>query len=121
MSLCVPPSLPDELRSLGCGSTLEYVERVAAAVLAETGLLPHINAGVMTAAWTARLKAVSVSQGLMLESTAPSLVQEGGAHAHAPDKDARVRLSALRDAGAAEVPFTTGILVRAVVTHAPIP
>jgi FO synthase len=96
----------------GYGSTLEYVRACAIAVLEETGLLPHLNPGVMTAEELERLKPVSPSMGMMLETTATRLWSEkGGPHYGSPDKDPAVRLKALDDAGRAGVPFTTGILI----------
>src|ERR671933_1809378 len=70
----------EELRSLGCETTLEYLARCARLVLQETGLLPHVNAGVMSEADVAALRAVSVSQGLMLETSAERLSERGGPH-----------------------------------------
>jgi FO synthase len=66
-----------ELAAMGYSSTLEYVEAAATAVIESTGLLPHINAGLVSEAWLARFKHVSASQGLMLEGTAPSLQAAG--------------------------------------------
>ena len=101
----------EALARLGYDSTLAYLEAMAALVLKETGLLPHINAGVMDEAWLARLARASVSQGIMLETTASRLGERGGPHHGAPDKDPAVRLETLRAAGRAGVPFTTGILI----------
>jgi hypothetical protein len=80
------PEAAAELDDMGFATTLEYLAAAAAAVLAETGLLPHINAGVMAAEDVRKLRAVSVSQGLMLESTSEALLQPGGAHFNCPDK-----------------------------------
>ena len=77
----------------------------------ETGLLPHLNPGVMTAADIALLRDVSVSQGIMLETTAERLSRRGGPHFGSPDKVPGVRLDTIRAAGEAAVPFTTGILI----------
>jgi FO synthase len=101
----------DALQLLGVASTLEYLERSAALVLKETSLLPHLNAGVMDEAWLARLRKVSVSQGLMLETAAERLSRKGGPHFGSPDKLPAVRLQTLAAAGRARVPFTTGILI----------
>ena len=84
---------------------------MAALVLRETGLLPHLNPGVMTADEIARLRAVSVSQGIMLETAAERLSRRGGPHFGSPDKEPAVRLATIRAAGEAAVPFTTGILI----------
>ena len=100
-----------ELAELGYESTLAYVEAMCQLVLAETGLLPHVNAGVMDAAWMRRLRAVSASQGLMLETVADRLGERGGPHYRSPDKAPQARLATLRAAGQQQVPFTTGILI----------
>ncbi|MBP6701814.1 MAG: 7,8-didemethyl-8-hydroxy-5-deazariboflavin synthase CofG, partial [Halioglobus sp.] len=99
------------LDELGFADTLSYVEHVASRVLAETGLLPHINAGCMTAAEIAGLRTVSASMGIMLESVAERLCQKGMPHYGSPDKDPALRLQTLELAGQAAVPFTSGILI----------
>jgi FO synthase len=91
----------------GFDSTVAYLAHVARSVLDETGLLPHANAGALSAADLARLRPVSASQGMMLESLNPTLA----AHRGAPDKDPARRLATLRAAGELAIPFTTGILV----------
>src|SRR5581483_2081007 len=101
----------EALAKLGASSTLEYLEQSAALVLKETGLLPHLNPGVMDEAWLARLRKVSVSQGIMLETASERLSQRGGPHFGSPDKLPAVRLATLEAAGRARVPFTTGILI----------
>src|SRR4051812_644588 len=101
----------DELAALGCATTLDYLERCARLVLEETGLLPHINAGVMGLEDVLALRAVSVSQGLMLEGSAPALAARGGPHFGSPDKRPEVRLATIDAAGEARVPFTSGILI----------
>lgn len=105
------PAAAEHLAAMGFDSTLAYVEAAAHAVLHETGLIPHINAGVMDAHWLARLRRVSASQGLMLESTSRALLQPGGPHHACPDKDPAARCAMLRDAGAQRVPFTSGLLI----------
>src|SRR5579871_6867694 len=100
----------EELSELGCGSTVEYLERAARAVLDETGLLPHLNPGVLSAAELAALRPVSASMGMMLETSSVRLSARGGPHFGSPDKHPSVRLDALRVAGEVRVPFTTGIL-----------
>jgi FO synthase len=92
-------------------STLEYLERMAKLVLQETGLLPHLNPGVMDAGDLQRLRPVSVSMGLMLESAAERLCQRGGPHFGSPDKRPERRLATLRSAGELRVPMTTGLLI----------
>ena len=101
----------DALQRLGHATTLSYLAECARVVLEQTGLLPHLNPGVMTAGDIAVLRAVSVSQGLMLESSAERLCERGGPHFGSPDKRPAVRLETLRLAGAANVPITTGLLI----------
>ncbi|MHB1875943.1 MAG: 7,8-didemethyl-8-hydroxy-5-deazariboflavin synthase CofG, partial [Streptosporangiaceae bacterium] len=100
------------LDSRGYDDTLSYVRAMAIAVLEETGLLPHLNPGVLSWQDFARLKPVAPSMGMMLETTAERLFsQPGGPHFGSPDKDPKVRLRVLEDAGRSAVPFTTGILI----------
>jgi FO synthase len=96
----------------GYDDTLSYVRAMAIRVLEETGLLPHLNPGVLTWQDFQRLKPVAPSMGMMLETTADRLYTEkGGPHFGSPDKDPKVRLRVLEDAGRSNVPFTTGILI----------
>ncbi|RLA48205.1 MAG: 7,8-didemethyl-8-hydroxy-5-deazariboflavin synthase subunit CofG, partial [Gammaproteobacteria bacterium] len=99
------------LQDMGFASTLDYVKEVASRVLAETGLLPHINAGCMSAQEIAGLRQVSASMGIMLESTSARLCGKGMPHYGSPDKDPARRLQTLELAGQAAVPFTSGILI----------
>ena len=99
------------LAELGAASTLEYLERAARAVIDETGLLPHLNPGVMDESAIRRLRPVSASMGLMLENVSERLCEPGGPHWGSPDKRPAVRLATLRAAGELAVPFTTGLLV----------
>jgi FO synthase len=101
----------EELARLGCATTLEYVERAARAVLEETGLLPHLNPGVLTREDVLRLRPVSASMGLMLETSSDRLSARGGPHFGSPDKLPARRLETIAAAGEAAVPFTTGILI----------
>ncbi|MGB0629072.1 MAG: 5-amino-6-(D-ribitylamino)uracil--L-tyrosine 4-hydroxyphenyl transferase CofH [Alphaproteobacteria bacterium] len=101
----------DELAELGHGTTISYLAEMAGLVLSETGLLPHLNPGVMTAEDIALLRPVSASMGIMLEGIAPSLSRKSGPHYGSPDKDPAARLETIRLAGEARVPFTTGILI----------
>ncbi|MGZ4402725.1 MAG: 5-amino-6-(D-ribitylamino)uracil--L-tyrosine 4-hydroxyphenyl transferase CofH [Gaiellaceae bacterium] len=101
----------EELEALGCETTLDYVARAAEAVLSETGLLPHLNPGVMTREDAARLRRVSASMGLMLETSSDRLSARGGPHFGSPDKAPARRLETLAAAGEERVPFTTGILI----------
>ena len=100
-----------ELAALGHETTISYLAEAAEAVAAETGLLPHLNPGVMSAADIARLREASVSQGIMLESVSPRLLEKGGAHQGSPDKEPAARLETIRLAGELAVPFTSGILI----------
>jgi FO synthase len=96
----------------GYDDTLSYVRAMAIRVLEETGLLPHLNPGVLSWQDFQRLKPVAPSMGMMLETTATRLFTErGGPHFGSPDKDPAVRLRVLQDAGRSSVPFTTGILI----------
>ncbi len=96
----------------GYDSTLAYVRAMAVRVLEETGLLPHLNPGVMSWEELNRLKPVSPSMGMMLETTSRRLFEtRGEAHHGSPDKDPAVRLRVLEDAGRLSIPFTTGLLV----------
>ena len=94
------------LEEAGYGDTLSYVRACAVAVLEQTGLLPHLNPGVMSWAELQRLKPVAPSMGMMLETTA-----DIPAHHGSPDKMPAVRLRTLEDAGRHAIPFTTGLLI----------
>ncbi|MEV6285220.1 bifunctional FO biosynthesis protein CofGH [Kribbella sp. NPDC051770] len=100
------------LDEAGYDSTLDYVRAMAVRVLEETGLLPHLNPGVMSWQDLQRLKPVAPSMGMMLETTSRRLFEEKGQpHFGSPDKDPSVRLRVLEDAGRSNVPFTTGLLI----------
>ena len=100
------------LDEAGYDDTLSYVRAMAVRVLEETGLLPHLNPGVMSWEEMRRLRPVAPSMGMMLETTAVRLWAEpGGPHFGSPDKEPAVRLRVLEDAGRLSIPFTTGILV----------
>src|SRR5579864_8431054 len=102
----------ERLDARGYDDTLSYVRAMAIRVLEETGLLPHLNPGVLSWQDFARLKPVAPSMGMMLETTARRLFTDpGGPHFGSPDKDPAVRLRVLEDAGRSAVPFTTGILI----------
>ena len=106
------PQAAEWLEEQGYADTLSYVRAMAVRVLEETGLLPHLNPGVLTWAELQRLKPVAPSMGLMLETTSEALWSEPGAvHFGSPDKEPAVRLRVLEDAGRHSIPFTTGILV----------
>jgi FO synthase len=101
----------EALAEMGHASTIEYLVAMCDLVLRETGLLPHANPGVMNAAELGALREVTASQGIMLESTSERLCAPGGVHHGSPDKHPAVRLEVLNLAGAARIPFTTGILI----------
>ncbi len=106
------PQAAEWLDARGYDSTLAYVRAMAVLVLEETGLLPHLNPGVMSWRELAQLKPVAPSMGMMLETTATRLwSQPGGPHYGSPDKEPAVRLRVLQDAGRLAIPFTTGLLV----------
>ena len=101
----------EALDRLGHKTTLSYLTAAARVVLEETGLFPHVNPGVLDASDIAALREVSVSQGIMLESTSERLCERGGPHYGSPDKRPAARLETIRLAGEASVPMTTGLLI----------
>ncbi|MFE7858787.1 bifunctional FO biosynthesis protein CofGH [Streptomyces sp. NPDC057403] len=106
------PEAREWLDAHGYDDTIAYVRAISVRILEETGLLPHLNPGVMS--WTdfQRLKPVAPSMGMMLETTATRLWSEpGGPHHGSPDKEPAVRLRVLEDAGRSSVPFTSGLLI----------
>jgi FO synthase len=105
------PMAREWLESRGYGSTLDYLRAVSIRVIEETGLLPHLNPGVMSYEDLARLKHVAPSMGLMLEQSTERLLERGMPHHGSPDKVPAVRLRTIEDAGRLAIPFTTGILV----------
>ncbi len=100
-----------ELVALGFSSTLEYLAFCAKRVFEETGLLPHLNPGVMSAQELSMLRPVSASMGIMLESAASRLCEKGGPHHRSPDKDPTRRLETIEAAGELSIPFTSGLLI----------
>jgi len=101
----------EALATLGYATTVDYLAAMAERVRKETGLLPHLNPGVLDRADYERLRAVAPSMGIMLESASPRLFARGGPHFGSPDKDPAVRLASIRAAGEARVPLTTGLLI----------
>jgi FO synthase len=101
----------EALAARGHATTIDYLREMCALVLEETGLLPHVNPGVMTREEIAALRDVSASMGIMLESSSARLCEPGGVHHGSPDKLPAVRLEMMRQAGELAVPFTTGILI----------
>jgi FO synthase len=107
----------EELAALGYATTIDYLHAMCAQVLKHTSLLPHVNPGVMTREEMVKLREVSASMGLMLESTSERLCAKGGPHFGSPDKLPAARLEVLRLAGELQIPFTTGILIGIGETH----
>ncbi|MEX2562230.1 MAG: bifunctional FO biosynthesis protein CofGH [Nitriliruptoraceae bacterium] len=105
------PAARQWLDARGYDTTLEYLRAVAIEVIEATGMLPHLNPGVMSWSEMSTLKHVAGSMGLMLESVSPRLMQRGQAHAGAPDKNPQTRLKMLEDAGRLSIPFTSGMLI----------
>jgi FO synthase len=105
------PAAAQWLEARGYERTVDYLVAACRAVLDETGLLPHANAGALSYDDLLRLRTVSPSQGMMVETLAARLGEPGGPHHGAPDKTPERRLATLAAAGRASVPFTTGILV----------
>ena len=105
------PFIKAHLEALGHESTLSYLASMCRLVLDETGLLPHVNPGVMPAVALDRLKEVSVSAGIMLESASARLLGRGMAHYRCPDKAPRARLRTMSLAGERHIAFTTGLLI----------
>jgi len=101
----------DALEDMGYASTLEYLHEAARLVYQETGLLPHLNPGTMTADEIMMLRPVAPSMGIMLESAALRLTEKGMPHYGSPDKCPDVRLATIEEAGKARVPVTSGILI----------
>jgi FO synthase len=104
-------SARNALAESGFDTTLAYLEHVARRVVEETGLLPHLNPGLMTREDFQRLRTVAPSMGIMLESASPRMSERGMAHFGSPDKEPACRLETLRIAGELHVPMTTGILI----------
>jgi FO synthase len=105
------PEMKAFLARLGLKRTLDYLYEACKATVEETGVLPHSNPGLMGAGDLKRLKEVSASLGLMLETTSARLMLPGGAHHNAPDKKPASRLRTIAEAGKLRIPFTTGILI----------
>jgi FO synthase len=101
----------EALEELGYRNTAEYLIAMAKLVFDETGLLPHLNPGVMNEQELIACRKVSVSQGMMLESVSERLCEKGQPHYGSPDKKPAVRLNTLRLAGKLSIPYTSGILI----------
>lgn len=100
-----------KLNALGHDSTISYLHSICDLILSKTTLIPHTNPGLLTRDDMIKLRAVSASQGMMIESLNPELSKPGGVHFGSPDKDPDARLEALYTAGELKIPFTTGLLV----------
>jgi FO synthase len=105
------PAARAALDALGHATTLDYLRAMAALVAKETGLLPHLNPGVMSRDDMAKLRPVAASMGLMLETSSERLSGRGGVHFGSPDKDPAVRLAVIEQAAELGIPFTTGLLI----------
>ena len=101
----------EELEEIGAETTLDYLAKMAKLVFDETGLLPHVNPGVMSSSELSAQREVSVSQGIMLETASDRLAERGGPHFGSPDKAPAVRLATIKAAGELAIPFTSGILI----------
>jgi FO synthase len=99
------------LAGRGHATTIEYVAAMSRLVVTETGLFPHANPGVMSAADMRLLRPSNVSMGMMLENISPRLTEPGMPHHGSPDKEPGVRVATIEAAADERVPFTTGILV----------
>ncbi len=105
------PQAAAALAEMGFASTLDYLAHLAKLVFEETGLLPHLNAGVMSEDELRALRPLAISMGMMLESVSERLCERGGPHFGCPDKRPSVRLETLDAAGRLRIPYTTGILI----------
>lgn len=101
----------EALAQLGFESTLHYLAHVSELVMRETGLLPHLNPGIMNHEQLAMLRPRSASMGIMLESASDRLCERGQVHFGSPDKQPAVRLDCIAAAGELKIPFTSGILI----------
>ena len=105
------PEMVATLRSLGYGSTPEYVAAMSRLVLEETGLLPHTNCGLLDRQEMEAIAQYNVSMGLMLESASPRLLKRGGPHFGCDTKAPELRIATLELAGELGIAMTTGILI----------
>jgi FO synthase len=104
----VNPVVAERLAAWGHEDFTSYVVWACERAL-ERGMLPHTNLGVLSKEDLARLREVTASQGLMLESVDERLMET--VHAGSPTKHPKERLATLEAAGELKIPFTTGILV----------
>ncbi len=101
----------EALEAMGYATTLDYLAAMAKLVFEETGVIPHLNPGLMTDADLAQLRPHAASMGIMVESLSERLMAKGMPHYGSPDKAPARRIETLEAAGRAAVPFTTGILI----------
>jgi FO synthase len=101
----------EELDRLGYLSTVDYLADACKQVVDQTELLPHVNPGILSSNEMAKLRRVSASQGIMLESTSTRLLEKGGPHHGSIGKVPQTRIAMLAEAGRLSIPFTTGILI----------
>lgn len=105
------PKAQQMLAELGYHSMTDYLHDICQKVLDESDMLPHVNAGTMSLEEIRKLKPVSASMGMMLETVSKRLLMKGNVHYACPDKVPLQRLRTLERAGQLDVPFTTGILI----------
>lgn len=105
------PQAAQFLERQGCGTTIEYVQKMSELIVSETSLFPHANPGLMSDEALRTLRPSNISAGMMLENISPRLMEPGMPHHNCPDKDPRARVETIKAAGRQNVPFTTGVLV----------
>lgn len=105
------PQAANRLALLGYDRMTDYLKDMCELTLSETSLIPHINAGTLSEAEILKLRPVSGSMGMMLESVSNELMKKGGPHYKCPDKAPKRRLNTLKTMGEQKVPFTTGLLI----------
>lgn len=101
----------ERLHKLGYRKFTDYIKDLCSIVIQKTGLLPHINIGLIPESDLEPISEVSASMGLMLESTSYDLFKSGGPHEFSPGKNPHARLEMIKKAGKKRIPFTTGIIV----------
>ncbi len=99
------------LHAYGYNTLVDYLSDLCRLVLDQTELLPHVNAGSLTEDELIKLRPVSASMGMMLETVSRRLTRKGMPHHACPDKTPIQRLRTLDRAGRLKVPFTTGLLI----------
>ncbi len=99
------------LSGRGLTTTLEYVQEMTELIVAETGIFPHANPGLMSVDAMRALRPSNASMGMMLENISPRLLEPGMPHFDCPDKEPSLRVKTIEASGEAKVPFTTGVLI----------